>query len=315
MYSTSLSLPVKEAQSMASKKLTAQEVANKRFTPVRMREGYSIDEVDEFLEAVESTINAYNDEETILEKSIDELKNKPAPVASNPKELADVKERLESTLRELAEAQAAGSPLESTVQELNEELAKAKAATETANQGRLAAEAARDAAVELAAQSQADSNKPMDIASASGAVARMLETAAKNYEELVAAGEAEANKAREDASSAAATILSQAEAAAATKLAEITEQANAALEEANKAKREAFESIEAQKRGLEEAVESLKAIETHAREELIRVYSTRLQEVQDTPLVTGGVPTTTGSRRQVENHGTAAFVDVPSFNG
>ena len=38
--------------------LTPQEVANKQFTTVRFKEGYDLDEVDNFLDEVELTLNA-----------------------------------------------------------------------------------------------------------------------------------------------------------------------------------------------------------------------------------------------------------------
>lgn len=294
---------------MDFKKLTAQEVASKRFTPVRMREGYSIDEVDEFLEAVENTINAYNDEESVLQREKAELANRPAPVpTADPAELAELKRRLESTLRELADSQGRVQALQGSVETMGTQLIEARNAAETANQGKIAAELATANAIEMAHNAQSVVEKPMDIAGASGAVARMLETAAKNYDDLVAQGEAEAKLIKDHAGVEAAEVLSRAE-----------KEASSTLAEANAAKNDAFAAIENQKRGLEDAVQHLRVVEARSREELIRVYSAGLNEVQNTPSVTRdeSVSTQTASVRRSpasEAHSNPAFGDVPSFN-
>src|SRR6187549_3314532 len=42
--------------------LTPEDVSNKRFTPVRLREGYDMGEVDQFLDEVESELDRLNKE-------------------------------------------------------------------------------------------------------------------------------------------------------------------------------------------------------------------------------------------------------------
>src|SRR5215218_2903692 len=51
--------------------LTPEDVSNKRFTPVRLREGYDMGEVDQFLDEVESELAR-------LTKENDELRSKLA---------------------------------------------------------------------------------------------------------------------------------------------------------------------------------------------------------------------------------------------
>ena len=51
--------------------LTPEDVSNKRFTPVRLREGYDMGEVDQFLDEVESELDRLN-------KENDDLRNKLA---------------------------------------------------------------------------------------------------------------------------------------------------------------------------------------------------------------------------------------------
>ena len=49
--------------------LTPEDVSNKRFTPVRLREGYDMGEVDQFLDEVESELSR-------LTKENDDLRSK-----------------------------------------------------------------------------------------------------------------------------------------------------------------------------------------------------------------------------------------------
>src|SRR5690349_13629997 len=49
--------------------LTPEDVSNKRFTPVRLREGYDMGEVDQFLDEVESELER-------LHKENDDLRSK-----------------------------------------------------------------------------------------------------------------------------------------------------------------------------------------------------------------------------------------------
>ena len=51
--------------------LTPEDVSNKRFTPVRLREGYDMGEVDQFLDEVEAELERLN-------KENDDLRNKLA---------------------------------------------------------------------------------------------------------------------------------------------------------------------------------------------------------------------------------------------
>src|SRR3954468_21818524 len=65
--------------------LTPEDVSNKRFTPVRLREGYDMGEVDQFLDEVEAELAR-------LTKENDDLRSKlaaaqsgaPAPTAPQP---------------------------------------------------------------------------------------------------------------------------------------------------------------------------------------------------------------------------------------
>ena len=46
--------------------LTPEDVSNKRFTPVRLREGYDMGEVDQFLDEVESELERLLKETSVI---------------------------------------------------------------------------------------------------------------------------------------------------------------------------------------------------------------------------------------------------------
>jgi len=285
---------------MDFKKLTVEEVANKRFTSVRMREGYSIDEVDKFLEKMEETIETYDGEVFDLQKQVSSLEQLPE-LDNSSSELEELKRAHAAKLRELEEAVQNNTRLQNTIEGLGLELVKVNADLVAARQGRAAAETLATAANDSLNRVQAAAAKPMDAASASGAAARILENAAKNYDELLAQGEAEAKAVIEKAEVEATDLRSSAERQAAEIIAEV-----------NSAKEEAFGDIESQKRQLEESVAHLASVETRARDELVRVYSSSLEELQKSkPAVNVGeaIEPRTGPQR-VAN---PLFGDVPAF--
>jgi len=59
--------------------LTPQDVSNKRFTPVRLREGYDMGEVDQFLDEVESELARLTGENDQLRRSSSGADGRPGP--------------------------------------------------------------------------------------------------------------------------------------------------------------------------------------------------------------------------------------------
>ncbi|MGH3489306.1 MAG: DivIVA domain-containing protein [Actinopolymorphaceae bacterium] len=65
--------------------LTPEDVRNKRFTPVRLREGYDMGEVDQFLDEVESELERLNHEnEDLRQKLAAAQRGEGAPYAKQP---------------------------------------------------------------------------------------------------------------------------------------------------------------------------------------------------------------------------------------
>ena len=86
--------------------LTPQQVNEKQFNTVKMRTGYDMDEVDSFLDEVESALGALMVENDDLRA---QLATKPAaPVTSSEaeKKLAEAEKKAADAEKKLAEAQA-----------------------------------------------------------------------------------------------------------------------------------------------------------------------------------------------------------------
>lgn len=64
--------------------LTPEDVSNKRFTPVRLREGYDMGEVDQFLDEVEAELDRLNKENNDLRAKLSAAQSGAAQAASLP---------------------------------------------------------------------------------------------------------------------------------------------------------------------------------------------------------------------------------------
>src|SRR5680860_109161 len=136
--------------------LTPEDVSNKRFTPVRLREGYDMGEVDQFLDQVEA-------EMARLIKESDELRDKLA-AALGGRDAAALDE-------------PAGESAEKPAEKVPEPFAEKPDAT-----GSAAAAAPRET-IEV-----------VTVAEASSAAVRLLELATRNADEVVAEAKEEAEQ-------------------------------------------------------------------------------------------------------------------------
>jgi DivIVA domain-containing protein len=68
--------------------LTPEDVSNKRFTPVRLREGYDMGEVDQFLDEVEAELARLTKENDDLRSKLSSAQGASAPSAPAPAEKA-----------------------------------------------------------------------------------------------------------------------------------------------------------------------------------------------------------------------------------
>lgn len=176
---------------MIDKRLTADEVANKRFTPVRLREGYSMDEVDAFLDEVESTLVSQEQELKELQTQLRERTGTPAPAAAPAAPSAPAGDDAAELIAELAKSKA-------EVARLERELADAKAKA-----------------------AQPGDSSLTDVA---GSATRMLEMAARQHDELIAQGKASGDKIVSEARGKADELLTDARNKVAEEQRRITEE-------------------------------------------------------------------------------------------
>ena len=199
--------------------LTPQQVHDKQFNTVKMRTGYDMDEVDSFLDDVESALGSLMVENDDLRA---QLAQKPAaPVTSSDaeKKLAEAEKKATEAEKKLAEAQAKLAEADKKAAEADKKLAEAsereKAAETKLTEARRMATAntvspaaPAPAAAAAAAAMAAPAPAPAPAATAAGDVPgrafAMLEAAQRTADETVATAKAEADtilvKAREEAS-------------------------------------------------------------------------------------------------------------------
>jgi len=91
--------------------LTPEDVSNKRFTPVRLREGYDMGEVDQFLDEVEGELARLTKENDDLRAKLSSAQGSPAAGAAGPAEKASEPVATEKAA-EPTPAPAAAAPVE-----------------------------------------------------------------------------------------------------------------------------------------------------------------------------------------------------------
>jgi DivIVA domain-containing protein len=167
--------------------LTPEDVSNKRFTPVRLREGYDMGEVDQFLDEVEAELER-------LLKENDDLRSKlvsatgdappPAPVVEKP-----------------AEEKRAEKPVEEKIEEkppAPHEQIKVTTAAEASSAATRLLELATRNADEVVAEAQAEAEK-------------IVVTARTEAEKLESETKARTDKLEQDARSRAQNLDSETE--------------------------------------------------------------------------------------------------------
>src|SRR3954451_6720921 len=145
--------------------LTPQDVSNKRFTPVRLREGYDMGEVDQFLDEVESELTRLNGEN-------DELRKKLSG----------------------ADGGAGSSTGSSTEPSTGQRTGTSDGQPAGSTNGRAAGSTTAPAGTAAAGTATTASPKATTAAEASSAATRLLEIATRNADELVGEARAEADR-------------------------------------------------------------------------------------------------------------------------
>ncbi|WP_131767760.1 DivIVA domain-containing protein [Candidatus Protofrankia californiensis] len=235
--------------------LTPQDVQNKVFSPTRFRTGYNEDEVDSFLDDVESELTRLLDENTDLRRQLDEARRAgggagsgvPAQVLEENQQL---RRQLEETRRQVAQAQA--------------QAAQAVQAAQAAARERPAAQPAATTvipAVPPAAAAPARTGNTQLDAEIEQRVARTLVLAQRTADEALREARNESERARREARADADRIIGEARAHVAEQLG----------------------GLEDDKRRLEGQVEQLRAFEREYRTRLRAYLEMQLRDLDGMP--------------------------------
>ena len=231
--------------------LTPEDVSNKRFTTVRLREGYDMTEVDQFLDEVESELGRLTRENAELRTRLATATGEPVPenvVAPAPEPEAAVTEPASTTTAEPETESAAETPV-------------AEAPTEQATVRAVAPTTAPVPAMETLQVST--------TAEASAAATRLLELAGRNADQLV-------SEAKEEADHIIGTARTEAD--------RLSDEARTRAEEldaeTNHRRETVFADIEREKVELDHEVANLRTFEREYRAELRSYFEDQLAALE-----------------------------------
>ena len=224
--------------------LTPEDVSNKRFTPVRLREGYDMGEVDQFLDEVEAELARLTKENDDLRSKLAAAQNAataaPAPFAIQPER----------------EPEPAPAPV-------------------------VQAPVAPVAPV-VAAQPATETLKVETVAEASNAAARLLEIATRNADELVDSAKNEADRIVGEARTKAERLDSESKGKADRVEAEARQRAQMLDTETAERRQQMFGALETERDKLNGEVETLRSFEREYRSRLKTYFSQQLEALEGT---------------------------------
>jgi DivIVA domain-containing protein len=228
--------------------LTPQEVRAMRFTPVRLREGYDMGEVDEFLDEVETELERLLAENDDLRSKLTAATGSAPPPASE-KEPEKAPEKAEDKKAEQVE-QEKPVKVEEPVEERKPERVQTPPPSEQI--------------------------RVTTAAEASSAATRLLELATRNADELVAEARTEAEQILDAARTDAEQLESETRARTEQLDAEARNRAQQLDAETEAKRREALSEIEREKGRLDTEVESLRSFEREYRSRLKTYFTEQL---------------------------------------
>ncbi len=230
--------------------LTPEDVSNKRFTPVRLREGYDMGEVDQFLDEVEAELAR-------LTRENDDLRSKLSAAQSGASE---------------APAAAAPEPPAPTPEPEPEPVAAAPEpepapTTQTPAMGSIAPAGVETIRVET-------------VGEASNAAARLLELASRNADQLVEDAKGEADKIIGEARTKAERLESEAKTNADKLEADARGRAQSLDSETAERRTQLFGDLESERDRLSADVDNLRAFEREYRSRLKVYFSQQLEALE-----------------------------------
>ena len=233
--------------------LTPEDVRNKRFTPVRLREGYDMGEVDQFLDEVEAELQRLTQENN-------ELRSKLTAASSSSSEPAATEQVTEQAKRDERSTPAATSPSSTT--------------------------AVQPSAAQPTAETQ--STGPITtVSQASGAAARLLELATRNADELVAEAHDQSDKIVAEARTKAERMENEAR----TKADRMESDARARVQkldsETAERRQQLFGYLEKDRERLAREVEHLRSFEREYRSRLKNYFTSQLAQLDGEETMAG----------------------------
>jgi DivIVA domain-containing protein len=247
--------------------LTPEDVSNKRFTPVRLREGYDMGEVDAFLDEVESELSR-------LLRENDDLRSKLG-AATDGAPIERTEPPAEAKAAEPAEEPE--EPTEEPAEEPAEEVAQEPAEEPEPARPTVVKEAAP------AARLPSEEIRVTTAAEASSAATKLLELATRNADELVVDARTEADQILQVARTDAERLQAESQAQAERLDAEARERAQQLDAETENRRREALGDIEREKTRLDSEVTNLRTFEREYRSRLKSYFSEQLAALEHTP--------------------------------
>jgi DivIVA domain-containing protein len=225
--------------------LTPEDVSNKRFTPVRLREGYDMGEVDQFLDEVEAELARLTQENNDLRSKLSAAQS-GAPL---PYEKPVEQKQPEPEPEPEPEPQRAPEPA---------------------------------APVAAAASSSQETLKVETVPQASNAAARLLEIATRNADELVNEAKDEADRIVGEARTKSERLDSESKGRADRLEADARRRAELLDSETADRRQQMFGELEKEREKLNAEVENLRSFEREYRARL-KSYFTQQLEALETP--------------------------------
>jgi len=234
--------------------LTPEDVRNKRFTPVRLREGYDMGEVDQFLDEVEAELERLTQENDDLRSKLAAASDsRPEPAAQPAPEPA----------RPVEKAAPAPPPV-----------ADVPPPTPAPQP---AVEAPPTAPITTVSQ-------------ASGAAARLLELATRNADELVADAKDQADTILAEARTKAERLENEARTKADRMESDARARAQKLDSETAERRQQLFGDLEKDRDRLAREVEHLRSFEREYRSRLKNYFSSQLSQLEGDESVSASLP-------------------------
>ena len=237
--------------------LTPEDVSNKRFTPVRLREGYDMGEVDQFLDEVEAELARLTRENDDLRAKLSAAQSGTAP--SSP---------VETQQAPVVEPPAPEPVVQATPEPVQQPVAPAMGAVA--------------AGVETI--------RVETVGDASNAAARLLELASRNADQLVEDAKSEADKIVGEARTKAERLEGESKSNADKLEADARGRAQSLDAETAERRTQLFGDLERERDTLSHEVDNLRAFEREYRSRLKTYFSQQLEALESSA---SADPTTT----------------------